>query len=130
MPPMLSTALIRPEIPAVGNSNNSQGKKFMKNLLRKVLSTIPVSSISFTARSAVIATTLAAAGRVFAGSSPSGGGMHKNLELTDVQAEALKSLVLEKLKSGQSSPEEFAELQAIIEKIETQKTEIEMSKIQ
>jgi hypothetical protein len=102
---------------------------FMKAMFRKILSLAPVSSVSFTAKSAVIATALAATGRAFAGGSPSGGGVPFKTAMlfTDAQAEVLKALALEKIESGLASDEEAQNLQAIVEKIElAKKSQVEI----
>lgn len=98
----------------------------MKNFLRTMLAKAPHAAISFTAKSALIATTLAATGRAFAGGAPSGSGLLskniKKLSFTKTQSEVLKSIVIERLDSGTLSEEEAKDLQGVVEKLDADKT--------
>lgn len=90
----------------------------MKKILRSLFAKTPVKSVSFSARSAMIATSLLASGRAFSGGGPSGQVPPKQLAMSEVQLQAVKILINEKMLTPQIDENERAMLENLLQKIE------------
>lgn len=90
----------------------------MMKFFRKILAALPDPAISFSAKSAILATSLASAGRIFAGASPSGGRGGGRIEiLSDSQKVILKEIVTEKLEDPNLSVDEKDSLKSLLDKL-------------
>ncbi len=98
----------------------------MKKLILRLLSRSESGALSFAARSALIGMTLAAAGRAFAGSSPSGGPKHiaeamEALKISEEKLEAARSLLSEALQYQNLTEEEQKRALTILKQLDDQK---------
>ncbi len=91
----------------------------MKQVIRKILALAPNASISFSARAAIIATTLSAAGRAFAGGTTSGINPAVS-SFSSQQLQALKAIVEEKMEYADLDEERKIELETIAKSIKFQ----------
>ena len=96
----------------------------IKFQLKKFLAMAPNSAISFSAKSAIIATTLSAAGRAFAGGQPSGlvptKSNRMSLDFSADQIQAIKLLIESKMSAPDISEEEQVKLDQLRTRIENQ----------
>ena len=90
----------------------------MKKTLRALFAKMPWLSVSFSARSAMIATSLLASGRAFSGGSPSGQIPTKQVQMSAVQLLAVKNLINEKIESQIVNDDEKFMLESLLQKID------------
>ncbi|SME95240.1 hypothetical protein [Pseudobacteriovorax antillogorgiicola] len=90
----------------------------MKMFLRRFISVSGSNSLRFGAKSALIATSLLSACRVFAGNSPSSGVLHKESQLSQEQLMLIESLLVEKLKSPDVSEVDRIKIDEALIKVE------------
>jgi hypothetical protein len=91
----------------------------MKKVLKIFFAKMPLKSVSFSARSAMIASSLLASGRAFSGGGPSGQVPPKQVAMTEMQLQAVKILINEKILTPQIDDYERAMLENLLQKIET-----------
>ena len=98
----------------------------MKKIVRKILAAAPIYSVSFSAKSAIIAATLSAAGKAFAGGTPSGiHAVQRRVMMSATQVDAIAKIVIDRLDKPDLDDNERAELEEIHDSITKQRAAID-----